>query len=255
MKKLLFVLGGLFVVAVGGFVMIAMSASSVQKDFFAKVDAGQVDELMQSMHPALQDEIEQPVMETLVQTINTKLGKLKGVTQTSFSSKMTDAGTRVETEASVEFEKGTATSKLVTVDGKLIEFDVQSDQLIGWLGAPTSTALYEASAETFLTTFLTDGSGAAWDLCHESLQEAVKKEELAGMTAQVVGAIGALKSLKAVSAEAEDGAEVPTLVVTLEIVAEKAMTNGTVKFRFGGMRGDLSGFNVTLPEPVAQVAE
>jgi len=247
MKTLIIAAGSLIVAGAIAFGMVASNASETQKQFFAKVEAGQVALLMQDMHPALKDQIDEPVMSALVDAINTKLGRLVGVTQTSFKSEVTADGTRVESEATIEFEHGSATSNLVTVDGFLVAFDVTSDHLIDWFEGPATTEIYERLGQTFLTELLSGNASVAHSLCHPNLQKVASAEQLVQMSATIHQKIGNCEAINMLSAVTKQGTNGVELTITFEITTDRLTTSAEVSVAFEGMKGELLGFDVTLP--------
>ena len=74
----------------------ANTVSQVQQEFLDRVEAGQTDELLRTLHPALRDEIDAPLMERMDTVINERLGKVEGVTPTGIHVTKDTAGTHVK---------------------------------------------------------------------------------------------------------------------------------------------------------------
>ncbi len=244
------VLGGLIaglvgVIVLGGvFAGTVSKASELQRDFFAKIASNEVDALTQSMHPSLASQIDPAVMHELVRAIDQRLGKVESISQTEFRIEKNDAGTRVMSQATVRFEKGTATSKLVTLDGKLIQFDVTSPALANWFVVPTRTEQYEALGKKFLEQWLSGNHDVAWALFHPNLQEAISQERLAAMANVVTEKFGPLKSVTPTGTRIGDNGKAPTLMIDFTVVCEQAELAGEIEIQFGGLKGHLLGFKI-----------
>ncbi len=135
MKKVLMILGIVFLVVVVGIVALLMfaqsSGSQHQEDFFAALYAGDTAKLTGMMHPELQKLVDAPVLAVLAQSMKENLGAFKGLSKTNFntSSSYENGVKKVESSGEVLFEKGTATSELVYMNDLLTSFNVKSPKL------------------------------------------------------------------------------------------------------------------------------
>src|SRR5438876_578610 len=119
MKKKVWLILGISVVAVvavcgGLFYWFFRSGSAHQDRFFAAVESGDVKQLTALFHPALLQEVDEPVLAAWMTAVRKNLGKHQGLSPTDFHTDIAyDNGVKtVESKGTVRFEKGTAQSQI-----------------------------------------------------------------------------------------------------------------------------------------------
>ena len=69
-------------------------------------------------------------------------------------------------QATIEFEKGAASSQIQTLDGQLVSFEVNSPKLQNWFEGPDSTVIYEDLGSLFLRRFMQEDNQQVAKMCH-----------------------------------------------------------------------------------------
>src|SRR6266480_7081976 len=124
-KKLLIILAALGVVLIGclalcgGFLFWAQRAGTeLQTRFFTALDSGNVNQVQAMLHPALREEVDEPLLAAWMAEVHRDLGKFQGLSKTDFSTSVSYAdGAKVtESTGTVNFEHGTAKSELIFRD-------------------------------------------------------------------------------------------------------------------------------------------
>ncbi|MBX3440520.1 MAG: hypothetical protein KF861_23725 [Planctomycetaceae bacterium] len=218
--------------------------ADMQDDFFRAIQSGEIKQTIDHMRPELVKEIDQPVFQAWMNAINERLGGMQSIKPTGLEIKQTPNGTMRTTSAMITFDKGTASSSLTTLGGKLIAFNITSDQLgDDWFQGPTSTDLYQQLGRTFIERFLKGETDEAYAMCHEALQEVIDRDAFQQMINIVQGESGALKSVtfreSKMDITEDDG---QNLMLNFDIVSEKGTATCEIKVQFVGMKGHLLGF-------------
>jgi hypothetical protein len=215
-----------------------------QESFFAAMDTGRTKPLLDLMGPELRIEVDEPVLEVWQKSINERLGKVVAVNETASETRQTLTGKFVDSTATVQFERGTANSALTIYNGKLLAFNVTSDDLGNdWFKGPASTQLYQDLGMTFITRFLADEGDAAYGMFHPALKEVISREELGQMIQTVRTNAGAVKTVTFKDSRLELTPETQLLFLNFDLDCENADGTCEIKIQFVGMRGHLLGFN------------
>ena len=251
MKKILLILGIVVLVGVGGFIAIlafAHSAGSAkQETFFEAVGSGDSAKVMALIHPALRDQIDEPVLAEWMRAFNENLGAFKGLSSSNFSTstKMTDDGNVTESEGTVNFENGSARSQLAFLDGKITSFKVESEALPDdWFEGPSDRTFYHDRGEQMLRLFLAGDAAGTFATFHESYQEVYPQAEVAEHAAQAAAALGALESIEATSDEYTESGPAQRLKVFYTVTCANRAAEATVTFRFVGLKGHIVEFKM-----------
>ncbi len=216
----------------------------MQEDFFRAVQSGQIERLTAQMRPELLVEIDEPVLAAWMNAVNERLGSIQSMSYTGFELKQTDDGTLRSTTATVKFSQGTATSELTALDGRLIGFNVTSDDLgDDWFQGPTSVDLYQEMGRTFILRFMTGRTDDAYAMCHEALQEVIDRDSFQQMIDIVQNQAGALKSIEFRDSRMELADDEQNLLLNFDFATEKGTGTCEIKVQFVGMKGYLLGFN------------
>ncbi|MHC4985608.1 MAG: hypothetical protein ACYTFO_05575 [Planctomycetota bacterium] len=253
MKKVLMILGVVFLVGVGGFIAILVWAhaagSAKQEAFFKAVGSGDPQQVLELFHPALREQFDAPVLAEWMKAFNESLGEFKGLSSSGFSTstKTTDAGTETESEGTVNFEKGLAQSRSVFLDGLITEFKVESEALAGvdWFAnGPSDTALYRQRGEQMLRLFLTGDAAGAHAMFHESYQEDFPLAEVEQQAASAAGALGAVQSIEVTSDEFKKIGAAQVLTVFYDVTCANGAPKASVTFRFIELKGYIVEFKM-----------
>ena len=248
MKRIAPLMGCLTLLACLGSTSVAFFGTSsgreLQQRFFGLVAEENAAELQSQMHPELRDKIDSPVLSELLAVFNEKLGPITSIRQTGFNISVDADGKWLRTEATITCQKGTVRSKLATLDGRLVHFNLNSEKLDDWLRSPRDTSSYEHLGEAFLGEFMEGDSAAAWKMFHPNLQEVVSKKSLAEMVEQVTGVTGKLTEIEATGTRVKSGGQAPTLLIDYRLTCERIDKVGEIEIQFDGMKGYLLGFRV-----------
>lgn len=238
---------GVVVLAVGGVLAWSWwSGGEVQKKFFTAVHSGDPAQVTALFADALKAEVDEPVLARWMETVRGNLGPMKGLDRTAFktSGSIDNGATVLESEGTVQFEKGEAKSRLKLVSGKIVEFAVESERIPKeWFTGPTGTALYRERGKECLTFLLTGQVGKAFDLIAEDLRGEVPKLEkrMAEMTERV----GGLKSVAFESEAYEPGAR--KLKLFYQVACDRSSTRANVTFAFEGFKAKIRDFDISFP--------
>lgn len=253
MKKTLMILGVVFLILIAAVIALLVwgqrSGQAKQEAFFRAVMSGDPAQVTAMFHPALQNEVDEPVLALWMRAAKENLGAFKGLAKTNFSTnvKYVDGAKISESSGKVLFEKGEARSELVFRDDRLVKFDIESDRIPkDWLKAGIADAgLYHERGKAFLQAFAGGQFKAAFDMAHADLQTQIPLEKLKSMGQAVSARYGKVKSLAHLRDEADPAAG--TLRVFYRVEGEKGPATADVLFRFIGLKGHIYGFNFKDP--------
>jgi hypothetical protein len=247
-KKVLMAFGFLFVllaVLFAGVLVWAMkSGAGYQERFFTAVDSGDAGQVMAIFHPALREEVDEPVLAAWITAVNGRLGGFQGLSKTDFNTATRFHGSvrQTQSQATVNFEKGTARSQLVFHDDQIVEFSVESDTLKDWFQGPSSTELYRRRGAEFLGHVLRGEPDAASAMMHPALRDVLPLEKLKQMIANI-SAAGPLQAIE-YHAENMNPGDGHHLTVFYRVACENDETLASVTFQFVGLKGHLVAFNL-----------
>ena len=90
MKKVLMILGVVFLVVIVGFVALLIwaqrSGNASQEAFFKAVGSGDATQVTAMFHPALREEVDEPVLAAWMQEVKSKLGNFTGLSKSHFNT-------------------------------------------------------------------------------------------------------------------------------------------------------------------------
>ncbi len=251
MKKLLQILGGVFLLLIVGFIALLVWAqregAGKQEAFFQAVLSGQPQQVYALLDPALVREIDEPVLAAWMQAVRDSLGAFQSMSKTDFNTSTDTDGERtiVKSEGTVVFEKGEARSALTFADGRIVSFNVESERLgSGWFRGPADDTVYRTRAEAFIRETMEGEPRKAYAMMHPALQEKVPLATLQNVHALAGEQFGPIQSLTVESAEflnAPDGGQKYLLVYAVQ--GEEASTRVAVEFSFTGLQGVLTAFD------------
>lgn len=251
MKKVLLVLGVVFLVLIVGVVGLMVwaqrSGSATQEVFFKAVASGDAKQVTALFHPALLEQVDEPVMAAWMASVKTRLGNYIGLSKTDFSTSMKyDNGAKiVESKGTVNFEKGTATSEITLRDDRIVAWNVVSDKITpDWFRGPASTELYQRKGREFLQKALTGEFQAAFEMEHESLQQALPLENFKAALESVSRSGGAVKTIEYESSTVAGKSPKLTLRLVYRVDLEKGTVPASVEFQFVGLKGHMTAFAV-----------
>lgn len=240
------------ILAVVGFGSLLFAANRVgedsQRTFFAAVATGKTENVMNLLDPRLHEQIDAPVLKQWMKAVNKNLGQYRGIDWSDFDtqvSKEADANT-TESEATVLFEKGKARSEVVFVNGKIVRFNVESVRLQrDWFQGPKETDLYCSRALAFYRAIAAGKPAAARTLMSDELREEISEEAFEKMVAKVNSFTGELQRIEVLGDKYTDTEEKgQRLEVSLRFIGQQGTLDATAAFRFIGLRGVLTGFNM-----------
>jgi hypothetical protein len=245
------VLGVVFLVVIVGvaglMVWAQRSGSTTQEAFFKAVESGDVKQVTALFHPALLKEVDEPVMAAWMASVKSELGNYTGLSKTDFSTSMKyENGAKiVESKGTVNFEKGTAKSEITLRDDRIVAWNVVSDKIPpDWFHGPASTELYQQKGHEFLQKALSGDVQAAFDMEHESLQQALPLEKFKAALETVSRSGGAVKAIQYESSTVAGKSPKLTLKLMYKVEFEKGPVPASVEFQFVGLKGHMTAFAV-----------
>jgi hypothetical protein len=232
---------------VGGGAMLwsgAKANKKLIKTFFDDVSAGKSEESYAQLHPLLKDKVDQPMFDVFCTAVKKRLGPLKTLSVTSFSSNRNTSGKFYEGTANGVFEngKGVLTIKAMgTEEGiKLTSFNIESDELKNWQAIPNDHTLYKQRCQAFLEAFAKGKGEEAWPLMHANLQKAVGKENFLKQVQKIAGMMGPNSTIEVKQSQSQKDHIVLSYFV-------KAKINFSAEFRVAfpeGFRGELLSYKI-----------
>jgi hypothetical protein len=222
-----------------------VKAEERQEAFYRAVLSGNPQEVYSMFHPDLVGEVDEPVLAMWMAAVKENLGEFKGLSWKDWesSSEIDAGGTTAVSGGTVEFEKGTATSRLVFRDGLVTEFSIESEALRGWYRVPDETGIYRERGKDFLERFFAGEAEGAFAMMHANLKQKVPVERLGEMIESVRAESGPSVSVVPRSEKPSVGDEV-VLKIYYDVECERIETIASVKFEFVGMKGHILGFNI-----------
>jgi hypothetical protein len=251
MKKVLMVLGVVFLVLIVGVAVLMVwaqrSGSAKQDVFFKAVESGDAKQVTALFHPALLEQVDEPVLAAWMASVKSELGNYTGLSKTDFSTsvKYEDGAKIAESKGTVNFEKGTAKSEITLRDDRIVAWNVVSDKIApDWFRGPASTELYQQKGRDFLQKALSGDVQAAFDMEHESLQQALPLEKFKAALEDVIRSNGAAKAIQYESAAVAGKSPKLTLKLLYKVEFEKSPVPASVDFQFAGLKGHMTAFAV-----------
>jgi hypothetical protein len=243
------IIGGVFLALLG---WAQSSGADLQQSFFTAVLSGDAKQVAALFHPALREEVDEPVLSIWMAALKAKVGAFKGLSKLDFatSTEIKNGVKTTQSAGKVNFEKGSARSELKYVDGLIVAFHVAvtDDTSEGWFHdlTPDQTQLYRDRGKEFLTFFLTDKPEDAFKMMHASLQEEAPLDKLKPMMASVAKELGAVKS---VEYQSQEGEGVGKLKIFYKVSGEKSSTVASVRFQHEDMKYHLLAFKFNEKAP------
>lgn len=237
-------LGTILICFAALFTQCIQAAPTVTQEQFVNALASDSDAAYDMMHPALQKVVDETVLATLSGEIKHRLGKVKSVRITKQDTVQYGETPADHIEATVEFEKGEATSVLEILNGQLVSFDFQSQAIQNWLeNGLTSVDEYRSLGSKFIRKFLGGQTQAAWNMMHASLQAEVDESELDAMMQRMTEKSGDVVSVRLVDSSLELSEQTSNLLMDFEIVGKENTITCEINIAFAGMQGHLLGFH------------
>ncbi|MBI4558629.1 MAG: hypothetical protein HY706_13700 [Candidatus Hydrogenedentes bacterium] len=236
--------------AVGGLLFWAFKAGSKQQEeFFAAVYSGNPKQLVALFDPALQAEVDEPVLAEWMKAMQSELGAPAGLSAVGFdTSKRIEGGSSfTESKGTVKFEKGEATSELVLRDGKIVKFNVRSERLGNWFRQLADTAMYRDTGRRCLELMISGQEAEAHAMMHPNLQQVLPLEKVQATMAGLGPELGPLENVTFETEEFRPGEE-PILAVSYIIQCEKKKMQGNLKFEFVGLKGHLTAVDLSASD-------
>ena len=258
LKKILMALGVVLVAIVAVFVGMLFWAhragTALEEKFFAALKSGQPDQLIAMMNPALQAEVDPPVLAAWMKMVHDTLGGEKGPSGSDFSNSAHygSGGTRIESRGTVEFEKGTAQVDLVSVDDQLVRMSLQSPQFqADWFKGSASTEPYRKRGQEFLEDLFQKKYDAAFALLDTEAKKEMSADRLEALAAGVTAKMGPLKSVDYKS-ESSNSAKGYALVEVYHVTYDKGEADSAVEFRFSNLAGRISAYKPDIAKKPSQ---
>jgi hypothetical protein len=235
--------------AVWGVVQLVQAAvPSEQEAFFQQVNQGTASGLLGKMRSDLRLKVDEPVLAAWMQAFNDRLGQIEEITLNSFVVRQsTDGGLYRKSVCTVQCISGVARSEITTVDGQIVSFQVDSDQLQDWFEGPASTGLYERTGQKFIEQLLSDDPASAYALCHPALQQAIELDDFTAIGRSVRSGTGPVRETKMAAHRMESDAGSGSLFLDFTVAGEHGTKACEIEFQFANLQGHLVGFAFRNP--------
>ncbi|MEM9585812.1 MAG: hypothetical protein AAGA03_00910 [Planctomycetota bacterium] len=257
MKKRLIALLIMAVVSVSGLGALLYGASranqALQQPVMEAIAEEDASGFLQLCSPELRLQIDRPLLEDWLTAMHQSLGDLQHTSGQDFDVRvqLNSAGKITRCRGQVVFQRGIATSKLVFLNDRLVEFDIESDTLpSGWFRGPGDTSIYESHATKMMENLLAGEIDAVTPMMHPALQENVPPAKLKQIRQVVMQWVGQQPKIATTRAEFHRANEPnpgddEKLVVHGDVVGPAGKANMTVTFLFIGMKAHVVEFNFT----------
>ena len=156
-------------------------AADVTAQFFKDVQNERTKAIVDRMAPHVAAQVDIPVIEVLASAIRERLGAVERITTTGLTYKTTSEGQLSERTSKVSFAKGAASCRFATLNGRIVMFDVQSDQLGNWLKVPSETEIYRDLAARGLNEILMGDPVKSREMWHDAFKAVVSLDQLREM--------------------------------------------------------------------------
>ena len=250
MKRVLLAFAMLAVLGTCG--VTALLAAGYQKNqqlqtpVFEAIAAQDADAFLALCDPSVRNQIDPPMLTTWMGALNDSLGTCRfestGPFRVNFEKKPGE--TIIESSGGMRFEKGTATSDLVFLNGKIVSFSIDSDRLPkDWFDGPSDTTLYRRRSETVMRLLLLRQLDELKPMMHPALLEAAGDETLNRICDLGKQWAGHVKSVVANEVKFQRE-KTEQLIVGLTVDGDQGIMDATVTFTFDGLKGHLTAFDI-----------
>lgn len=245
MKKFLGCLGVVALVLVLGLVGLlvlgAYMSGKVQEEFFEVVSAGDVSALEQMMSPLLRVQVNPVILAAVVESVGEVLGTYEGPSMEGFEIE-SGAGGFQRVTGVARFSKGDVPCELTYIDGKLLGFDIQNEEVVARaFSRPEVLEHFKAQGQLFLESALTGKLNEVYGLLNEEIQTQMTQVQIQGVADTALSEYGAFQSAT-FAALKDEAIETGHLKIYYDMVYEKASLTAQVDFGFKGMQASIWGF-------------
>ena len=253
MKKFLIVavvaIPTLLILGIGSILVAANQANkNCQRPFFEAVASGEPARVLEMLDEELHSEIDAPVLAEWMKAVNEKLGKFQGISPDAFNTKVASKNgtTFITSSVTVLFEHGEATSEIIYAGDKIVGFDIESPRLDGnWFNGLSNWRLYFDKASEFYQQFADKNLDEAYASMHEGLQEELTLEEFTKMQSDVKNMIGDIEKIELLGGTFIES-DTQKFQVELRLHGPDGEMTATSDYHFAGLKGVLTGFNMSL---------
>ena len=254
MKRVILAIFTLFSLGICGVGILLAAAyqgnHKLQMPVFKAIAEEDTDGFLALCDPRLRDEIDPPLLLSWMSAMNESLGqcRFEPVGAFNINVEKTPGETITKSSGGIQFEKGTASSKLVFLNNKIIQFSIDSDRLPGdWFNGPAETSFYQQHSEVVIRALLDRRLDELKVMLHPALIEAAPDSKLNEICDLGDGWAGNVTSVTATEANFHRHAN-EQLVVDLTVTSDKGVVDATVTFTFDGLKGHVTAFNVQPAE-------
>jgi len=208
--------------------------------FFSAVEDGDVETLLDMMHPQLARQIDPPILEAWLQAVAFRLGRVESILPDT--TLVTDA--RQEFTADVIFSKGRAVAELVLLKNSIVAFEIKSASLTNWFQRPTSLSLYSERAEQFLQSLSNRDFAACRAVLHEKIAKQLTDQYLNESADMLVRRVGSRPQFtyEQASLIVLPDERMRQVDLLFKIEGDRGTVQCELAIRFHGMQGHLVGF-------------
>jgi len=208
--------------------------------FFDAVETGQVESIVNLMHPQLARQIDPPILEAWLQAVSFRLGPVIDILpeDDQYTPKTQ------EYTATIQFKKGKAKVQLNLSNREIVKFEVKSDKLVNWFQRPTSLKYYQQRGEKFLQELQAQKFESAKTLLHEKVAAQLTISELKSYAEKITKQTGENKSIRYRFAKLTvlPNEQLQQMDLFYEMKGERGTVQAELAIRFQGMKGYIVSF-------------
>ena len=221
----------------------APAQESLATNFLRHLEASELDKLMAMFHPKLKEEVDPPVLQALIDGMKEKLGKIESIEIDAESKESVGDNEHYSAELSAKHANGSSTLKLKAINGQVISFSLNSEELKEWFKGPPTTDFYEEKGNQFIQKFTAGKEEEIRAMCHPALQKVIEGEKLTNMIKFVDDSLGQERKseLSDTSYSAEGNKQ--KLTVQYNLTGDKGDLTLELVYQFVGMKGHLLEFS------------
>ena len=222
----------------------------LQTPVFKAISDEDADRFLALCDPRLRDAIDPPVLRSWMTAMNDALGECRFEPAGSFSFNIEKkpGETTIKSSGGMQFANGNATSDLVFLNDKIIDFKIDTDRLAkDWFNGPAESDFYLKRSEVVIRTLLERRLDQLKPMMHPALLEAASDETLNHICDLGDDWVGNVTSIIATNADFQRN-ENEELIVSLKVDGDAGVIDATVTFTFDGLKGHLTAFNIQPAE-------
>lgn len=208
--------------------------------FFDAVETGQVESVINLMHPQLASQIDPPILESWLQAVSFRLGPVVDI----LPEDEQHTPKTQEYTATIQFKKGKAKVQLNLSNREIVKFEVKSDKLVNWFQRPTSLKYYQKRGEKFLQELQNQNYESAKKLLHKKVATQLTISDLKSYSEKIRNKTGENENIRYRFAKliVLPNEQIQQIDLFYEMKGEHGTVQAELAIRFQGMRGYIVSF-------------